>query len=171
MADYGGGAAAKPVSPPPWPDGQLVQQALGLLTSGEALALPLHPIQQEIVARLVSPKFKAVLYELGGPYVIRVNCNRRGCSGTFGRWVLNPGAGIATVYDEPRRPEDRSEPRPWTKAAAEGKGYRQGPTTADANGSFTFCCSKCRREICLGPEKRTERFLQALKDQRIFISV
>lgn len=153
---------AGPQVPPPWPEQGLVAAALELLGSGTAMAIPQHELQRGMIARWISDDFVESLYALGGPYILPARCRRRGCPGAFGKFLLDPEWGMAIVYDETRRPEERDVPRPWTKAYMEGKGYRDGPNTADANGTFKARCRKCKREIDLSPEYRTRRFLEAL---------
>jgi hypothetical protein len=161
-----GTPTAGPLVPPPWPARDLVALALDLLNSGDAMVVPEQESQRDMIARWVSEEFKEALSALGGPYILPVRCRRRGCPGTLGRLLLDPGRGMAIVYDEPLRPKDRDVPRPWTKATVDGKGYREGPTTADANGTFSARCRICGREVQLGPESRTAGFLEALFDRR-----
>lgn len=123
-----------------------------------------------MIARRPTDALRVVLDQLEGPYVLRVECEHFHCRGPLGRWTLDPGLGIAVVDDRPARPEDRSSaPRPFTAAAQAGKGYRRGPNTSDANGTYTATCKKCGRKKQLGEVFRTKLFFQALHDHQTVV--
>jgi hypothetical protein len=153
------GRSARGLAPPPWPPLEVVNQALRLLKDGEALD---DSPGAGLIAAVPTAAYRDLIGQLGGPYVLRVICGHRGCTGTLGKWRMDPGTGIAVVHDEPTRGADRSVPRPFTAAAAANKGYRTGSTTPDGAGTYTAECKRCRHRHDFGVRFRTRLFLTAL---------
>lgn len=153
-------------APPPWPDREVVAEALRLVRDNSALV---QAPGIGLVAAALTPEYRQLLPTLGGPYVLRVVCGHRGCRGTLGSWRMDPGKGIAVIHEYPSRPEDRTVPRPYTAAADKGVGYRTGSTTPDGDGTHTSECSKCHHRHDFGVTFRTRLFLAALLDRHTSI--
>lgn len=163
-------ASRKRQPPPPWPSRAVTSAAVDLFTIGEALTE--HATLPEVFAPQPTPAYRELLQQLGASFWLRLQCQREHCGGRLGWWRFDTSAGIAVVDDRPTRPVDRvSAARPFTAAARDHKGYRTGPNTHDAGGTYTAECSKCHRRVPLGTTYRSRLFLQALHDHRNVILV
>lgn len=157
--------------PPPWPDPALVRAALELFAKGAGLGE--HATLPAIFAPQPTPAYHDILQQIGGSFWLAVQCQRQSCRGRLGWWRLDTSKGVAVVDDRPTRPADRvgEAARPYTAAARDHKGYRTGPNTHDADGTYTAECSKCHRRVQLGTTYRSRLFLQALYDHQSVILV
>jgi hypothetical protein len=161
----GSSTGAGRMPPPPWPDRAVAAAAVKLFEARGGLID--HASLPSVFSPSPSPQYRNLLAALGGPYRLRIACAHADCSGPLGWWRLEPSKGIAVVDDRPSRPADRNQnARPFTAAARDGKGYRSGPNTHDADGTYTATCSRCHHKKQLGPSYRTRLFLTALRDHQ-----